>query len=58
MVIWFEFHESSCDSLGKIIVCANPVRRSTREQAITCEQLLTGEGVDWWHMIRKFDNGI
>ena len=46
MVIWFEFHESSSDSLRKIVVCANPVRRSTRDQAIICVQLLTGEGAD------------
>lgn len=38
-----------------MLFAANSVRRSTHEQAIICVQLLTGEGVGWWHMIRQLD---
>ena len=58
MVIWFEFRESSSNSLRKIVVCANPVRRNTHKQANICVKLLTGEGLGSWHMIRQLDNGI
>ena len=58
MVIWFEFRESSSESLWKIVVCANPVRRSTHKQANIYVKLLPGKGVDSWYMIRQLDNDI